>query len=61
VHSLEAFVAGAKETKGSWWPDWCEWIESHSSEMVPANKARIPGKGKRKALEEAPGRYVRTR
>jgi polyhydroxyalkanoate synthase len=61
VHSLESFVAGAKETKGSWWPDWREWIESHGSETVPAKKARIPGKGKRKALEDAPGRYVRTR
>jgi polyhydroxyalkanoate synthase len=61
VHSLEAFVAGAKETKGSWWPDWRAWIESHSSETVPAKGARIAGKGKRKALEDAPGRYVRTR
>jgi polyhydroxyalkanoate synthase len=61
VHSLEAFVAGAKETKGSWWPDWREWIDSHGSETVKAKGARIPGGGKLKALENAPGRYVRTR
>ncbi len=61
VHSLEAFVAGAKETRGSWWPDWLEWIESHGSKKVQAVKARMPGKGKLKALEDAPGSYVRTR
>ena len=60
AHSLEAFIAGAKETKGSWWPYWRQWIESHGSEAVPANKARIPGKGKLEALEDAPGRYVCT-
>jgi len=61
LHSLEAFVAGAKETKGSWWSDWLQWIESHCGDKVLANKGRIPGKGKLKALEDAPGRYVRTR
>ncbi len=61
AHSLEAFIAGAKETAGSWWPDWREWIESHCRDTVPAKRARIPGKGKLKALEDAPGRYVRTR
>lgn len=61
VHSLDAFVAGAKETRGSWWPDWLEWIDSHGNKKVDAKKARIPGKGKLKAVEDAPGRYVRTR
>jgi polyhydroxyalkanoate synthase subunit PhaC len=61
AHSLEAFVAGAKETRGSWWPDWFAWIESHGNEEVKAKGARLPGKGKLKALENAPGRYARTR
>ena len=28
VETLAEFIAGARETKGSWWPDWAEWIES---------------------------------
>jgi polyhydroxyalkanoate synthase len=61
VDTLEAFVAGATETKGSWWPDWLDWIDKKSDGKVPAKGARIPGKGKLKALEDAPGSYVRTR
>jgi polyhydroxyalkanoate synthase subunit PhaC len=59
--SLEGFIAGAKETKGSWWPDWKAWIDSHSAETVDAKRARIPGKGRLKAIEDAPGSYVRAR
>jgi polyhydroxyalkanoate synthase len=58
VASLEAFLAAAVETKGSWWPDWCSWLARHDPETVPATRARVPGKGKRKAIEDAPGRYV---
>ena len=60
AHSLDAFIAGAKETSGSWWPDWAVWIDSQGSEKVAVKKARIPGKGKLKPLEDAPGRYVCT-
>ena len=59
--TLEEFVAGAEERKGSWWPDWLEWLKSHGAETVEAKGARIPGKGKLKAIEDAPGRYVRER
>ncbi|WP_414713616.1 PHA/PHB synthase family protein [Sphingomonas sp.] len=59
--TLEAFVADAIETKGSWWPDWFAWILTHGSETVSATRARIPGKGSLPALEDAPGRYVRMR
>lgn len=59
--SLDEFIAGAKETKGSWWPDWVVWLESIDSTKVPAKKARIPGKGKLPPLEDAPGSYVRNR
>jgi polyhydroxyalkanoate synthase len=61
VDALEDFVAGATETKGSWWPDWLRWIEARSKRTVPAKGARIPGKGKAKAIEDAPGSYVRAR
>lgn len=61
VETLAEFVAGAKETKGSWWPDWIGWVESVDAGKVLAKGARVPGKGKLKALEDAPGSYVRSR
>jgi polyhydroxyalkanoate synthase len=59
--TLEQFVAGATETKGSWWPDWIDWINGISADEVPAKGARVPGKGKLKAIEDAPGSYVKAR
>ena len=61
VETLSEFFAGAKETKGSWWPDWIGWIEKQDDEKTAAKAARVPGKGKLKPLEDAPGSYVRTR
>jgi polyhydroxyalkanoate synthase len=59
--TLDDFVEGATEHKGSWWPDWLEWLKRQDPEMVKAEGARVPGKGKRKAIEDAPGSYVRAR
>ena len=59
--TLEDFVASAKETKGSWWPDWLEWLHGHGSKQVTAKGGRVPGEGTLKALEAAPGSYVKTR
>jgi polyhydroxyalkanoate synthase len=59
--SLADFVAGATETKGSWWPDWIGWLRDQDDATVPAKGARKPGKGKVKAIEDAPGSYVRAR
>jgi polyhydroxyalkanoate synthase len=61
VDTLEEFIAGARETKGSWWPDWLSWIEKKSDAKVTAKGPRIPGKGKLKAIEDAPGSYVKAR
>ncbi len=62
VDSLEEFVADATETKGSWWPDWIEWIAAfdRDEERVPATGARVPGETL-PALGDAPGEYVRAR
>jgi polyhydroxyalkanoate synthase len=54
--TLETWLKKAKEHPGSWWPDWFEWIKSHGADEAPA---REPGGGKLKAIEDAPGRYVR--
>ncbi|MEZ0496105.1 PHA/PHB synthase family protein [Sphingomonas sp. IW22] len=61
VPTLADFIAGASETKGSWWPDWRQWLTGIDAETVPAKGARIPGKGRLPAIEDAPGSYVRTR
>ena len=59
--TLETFIEGAEEHKGSWWPDWIQWLNGQSPKKVKATGARVPGKGKLKPIEDAPGRYVRTR
>jgi polyhydroxyalkanoate synthase len=61
VDTLEQFIEGATETKGSWWPDWLNWIEARSDETVFAMGPRVPGTGKLPAIEDAPGSYVRAR
>jgi len=57
--NLDDFVAGAVETKGSWWPDWIRWVDGLDGARVPAKGKRIPVSDE--DLGSAPGRYVRTR
>ena len=52
----EQWLEGAAEIAGSWWPDWQRWITRLDATEV---KARIPGKGKLKPIEDAPGSYVK--
>jgi polyhydroxyalkanoate synthase len=52
----DEWFAGATEVAGSWWPDWQHWVTGFDKTRVPA---RIPGKGKLKAIEAAPGSYVK--
>ncbi|MBU6207088.1 MAG: alpha/beta fold hydrolase, partial [Alphaproteobacteria bacterium] len=59
--TLEDFRSSAKETPGSWWPDWLAWLRASGPKQVPATGARIPGEGALSALEDAPGRYVKAR
>ena len=59
--TLQSFIDGATEHKGSWWPDWLQWLKRQDSETVKASGARIPGKGKLKPIEDAPGSYVKAR
>jgi polyhydroxyalkanoate synthase len=56
--SPDEWFEGATEVSGSWWPDWQRWVTSFDKTQVPA---RIPGKGKLKAIEAAPGSYVAVR
>jgi polyhydroxyalkanoate synthase len=57
--TLDEFVANAKEQSGSWWPDWRAWLAEMSTGTVMVNGARVPGDGRLKVIEDAPGRYAR--
>jgi polyhydroxyalkanoate synthase len=52
----DAWFANAKEQSGSWWPEWAKWAGKHGGGEV---KARKPGNGKLKVIEDAPGSYVK--
>ena len=56
--TLEEWMAGATEHKGSWWTDWSQWLQGHAGKQIAAPKGY--GKSPRyKAIEPAPGRYVK--
>ena len=50
---------GATEHAGSWWPDWASWLQPHGGRMVNAPKGY--GSRRHKAIEPAPGRYVKAK
>ncbi len=52
----EQWLEGAAEIAGSWWPDWQRWVTRLDATEV---KVRVPGKGKLKPIEDAPGSYVK--
>ena len=56
--TLADWLKGAQEHKGSWWPNWREWLESIEAEQVPA---RAVGTAALPPIEDAPGSYVRVR
>ncbi|QIQ87946.1 class I poly(R)-hydroxyalkanoic acid synthase [Erythrobacter sp.] len=59
--SLEAFIESAEEHPGSWWPHWLAWLERQAPDKVKATGKRKPGGRGDKVIEDAPGRYVKTR
>ncbi len=59
--SLKAFVESAEEHPGSWWPHWLGWLHRQSDTRVPATGKRAPGGKGDTVIEDAPGRYVKTR
>jgi polyhydroxyalkanoate synthase len=56
--ALADWLKGAQEHKGSWWPNWREWLEGIGAEKVPA---RSVGSDATPPIEDAPGSYVRVR
>src|SRR4030081_1119814 len=58
VVTLIDWLKGAQEHKGSWWPDWRQWLEGIDAEEAPA---RAVGTDALPAIQDAPGSYVRVR
>lgn len=56
--TLASWMAGATESPGSWWPHWGKWLKVRSGGQVPA---RDPSAGPLKALDDAPGSFVKVR
>ena len=56
--TVAEWMKGAVEHKGSWWPDWREWLGQIDPEEVPA---RTVGSDALPPIENAPGSYVRVR
>jgi polyhydroxyalkanoate synthase len=57
--TFDEWQQGAKEHAGSWWPDWASWLKPHAGKQIAA--PRNYGKGRYKAIEPAPGRYVKAK
>jgi polyhydroxyalkanoate synthase len=56
--SADAWLKGATQQAGSWWPDWRNWITPFlGHEVAP----RVPGKTGQKTYGAAPGTYARVR
>jgi polyhydroxyalkanoate synthase len=55
--TLEEWCRDAKETSGSWWPNWSEWLGARSRRQVAA---RTPG-AVHGVIEAAPGSFVKVR
>jgi polyhydroxyalkanoate synthase len=55
----EAWLEGAAEHRGSWWPCWAEWLAAFKGgeRAAPART----GSAQYPAIEPAPGRYVKER
>ncbi len=59
--SLKAYIESAVEHPGSWWPHWLDWLAKQDSAKVAATGKRKPGGRGDAVVEDAPGRYVKTR
>ena len=52
----EIWVANADVKRGSWWPDYRDWLSERAGKLTPAPKSL--GSRKYKATAKAPGGYV---
>ncbi|MGL4541824.1 MAG: class II poly(R)-hydroxyalkanoic acid synthase, partial [Polymorphobacter sp.] len=52
----EAWLQGAEEMAGSWWPYWLNWLKARSGAQVAAPKTM--GSKAHKPVGKAPGDYA---
>ena len=57
--SADVWLDTATSQPGSWWTDWSEWLAGHAGKKKAAPKSF--GSRKYKAIEPAPGRYVKAK
>jgi len=55
----DEFLKTSKESRGSWWPVWSDWLSRHGGGAREAPSA--PGNVQYRPIEAAPGRYVKQR
>ncbi len=55
--TADEWLAAAKDIKGSWWPNYAQWLEQFGGKRIQASKTF--GNARYKKLEAAPGKYVK--
>jgi polyhydroxyalkanoate synthase len=55
--TAEQWLEKAASVPGSWWPYYSDWLAKHAGEKIAARKKL--GSRKYRAIEPAPGRYVK--
>ncbi|MEN9760356.1 MAG: Polyhydroxyalkanoic acid synthase [Pseudomonadota bacterium] len=55
--TADAWLDSAQEIPGSWWPDWANWLAQYRGRLQAA--PRSSGSRQYRAIEPAPGRYVK--
>ena len=58
-HDYASWLNASSEVAGSWWPNWAEWLATHSGKRITAPKNY--GNKMYKVIEAAPGRYVQAK
>lgn len=53
----EAWLIGARQHPGSWWPEWSAFLARHAGGRIAAPESA--GNARYKVIEPAPGRYVK--
>ena len=57
--AADTWLENASKHSGSWWPDWINWLQSHSGELINA-PAQL-GNNEYPEIQAAPGDYVKVR